>query len=48
MNTKIRVKTQKVNDKTKHIMNISHINFYNKTATSQQKNGGKPNFRVRA
>ena len=31
MNTKIRVKTQKVNDKisdkTKHIMKISHINL---------------------
>ena len=38
MNTKIRVKTQKVNDKisdkTKHIMKISHINLniYDKTA----------------
>ena len=42
MNTKIRVKTQKVNDKisdiTKHIMKISHINLniYDKTATSQK------------
>jgi hypothetical protein len=42
MNTKIRVKTQKVNDKildkTKHIMKISHINLniYDKTTTSQQ------------
>jgi len=42
MNTKIRVKTPKVNDKisdkTKHIMKISHIsvNIYDKTPTSQQ------------
>ena len=38
MNTKIRVKTQKVNDKPKHIMKISHIsvNIYDKTPTSQQ------------
>jgi len=41
MNTKIRVKTQKVNDKisdkTKLIMKISHINIiYDKTVTSQQ------------
>jgi hypothetical protein len=43
MNTKIRGKTQKVNekisDKTKHIMKISHINLNinDKTATSQKK-----------
>ena len=42
MNTKIRVKTQKVNDKIsdkkKHIMKIPHINLniYDKTPTSQQ------------
>ena len=43
MNTKIRVKTQKVNDKisdkTTHIMKILHINLniYDKTATSKKK-----------
>ena len=42
MNTKIRVKTQNVNDKIsdkkKHIMKISNINLniYDKTPTSQQ------------
>ena len=42
MNTNIRVKAQKVNDKisdkTKHIMKISHINvnIYDKSVTSQQ------------
>ena len=49
MNTKIRVKTQKVNDeisdKTKHIMKISHINLniYDKTATNQKKKKKKKN-----
>jgi hypothetical protein len=42
MNTKIRVKTQKVNDKnsdkTKHIMKISHINLsiYDEKITSER------------
>ena len=42
MDAKLRVKTQKVNDKisdkAKHIMKISHINLniYDKAATNQQ------------